>query len=78
MWLLIGIIVAVSVVMFVISSRAYYPFRTAVGLPEEELGEVAPDDEIKALINAGRPRLITVFGLGGLFTILGLMMIKPF
>lgn len=82
-WLSIGIMVAVSVVMFVISSRAYYPLRTAVGLPdpwskEEELGEVAAGDEIEALINAGRPRLMTLIGLGGLFTILGLMMFKPF
>ena len=82
-WLSIGIFIVVAVVMFVISSKAYYPLRTAVGLPDpwskaEELGEVATRDEIKAVINAGHPWLMTVIGLGGFFTILGLMMFKPF
>ena len=83
LWLSIGIIVAVAVSMFVISGRAYYPLRTAVGLPdpwskEDELGDVAPENEIRALIEASHPRLMAIIGLGGFFLILGLMMFKPF
>lgn len=82
-WVSIGLLVAVLVAMFIISSRAYYPLRTAVGLPDpwskaEELGEVAPDDDIQALIAAGHPRLMAAVGLGGFFVVLGLMMFKPF
>ena len=83
LWVSIGIIIIVAVSMFIISARAYYPLRTAVGLPDpwtktDELGEVADDDEIRTLIKAGHPQLMAIIGLGGLFIILGLMMFKPF
>ena len=81
LWFSIGIFVAVAVIMFVISSRAYYPLRTAVGLPDpwskaDELGEVATDEEIQTLIKAGHPQLMAIIGLGGLFIIRVLLQSK--
>ena len=83
-WISIGILVVITVAMIVISGRAYYPLRTALGMPgpwdkvEEPPGETSSDEEIRSLIAAGQPRLMTIMGVGGFLITLGLMRFKPF
>jgi hypothetical protein len=83
-WISIGLLVVITVVMILVSGRAYYPLRTALGMPgpwdkvEGPPGEPSSDEEIRNLIAAGRPRLMTIIGVGGFLIILGLMRFKPF
>lgn len=83
-WVSIGILVVEIIFMTVISNRSYYPLRTALGMPgpwdkeEGPPGEPASDEEISALIKAGRAHLMTLVGVGGFLIILGMMMFKPF
>ena len=65
-------------------SRYYSRVRTAVGLKpyrrtdQVELGEVASEQELAALLNSNRPFILSVVGLVGLLIIQWLMMFKPF
>ena len=83
-WISIGLLVVITVVMILVSGRAYYPLRTALGMPgpwdkvEGPPGEPASDEEIRTLIVAGHPRLMTIIGVGGFLIVLGLMRFKPF
>lgn len=82
-WASLGILIAITVAMTLISARAYYPLKAALGLPDpwgnaELPPEPASEDEIAAILAAGRPELLTLIGLGGWIVVLWLMMFKPF
>ncbi len=83
-WASIILLVVMVVPMGLLGSNYYGKVRTAVGLQpyrrtaQVELGPVASETELAALLNSNRPLILTAIGLGGLLIILWLMMFKPF
>ena len=83
-WAAIAVLVAITVLMYILASRYYGRVREAVGLRGYETPKDAPDptpvsaDELAALVDSRRPDVIGLVGIFGLLILLWLMMFKPF
>jgi hypothetical protein len=83
-WISLVLLILIVVGMALVSTRSYYPLRTAVGLPdpwtklEGAPQPPAPPEEIEHFIVAGRPFELLTLGFGGTLIILWFMMFKPF
>jgi hypothetical protein len=83
-WAAIGVLVTITVLMYILASRYYGRVREAVGLRGYETPKDAPDptpvsaDELAALVDSRRPDVIGLVGIFGLLILLWLMMFKPF
>jgi len=85
-WVSLGLLIALSVAMWVIGSRFYSQVRQAVGLPwfdglrEHPAQDALSAEAVDALMSSSgsRPMLLTVIGFGGIAVIAWLMMFKPF
>ena len=83
-WLSLGLLILVLVLMWLLASKSFHRVRKAAGLPyldgtkEHPPVEPASPDELKALLKAENPNLITLVGIGGWAVILWLMIFKPF
>jgi hypothetical protein len=83
-WVALFLLVAIIVGMGLIAAPHFHRVRKAAGLPyrdgNKDHAPVEPSspEEIAHLLQAGRPHLITLIGIGGWAIILGLMIFKPF
>ena len=83
-WVSLGLMLVITVWMFVLGYRTYHPLRKAFGMPYNEgkkvipAGEPLPEEERSALIAATKPMELLVVGYGGYILILFMMIFKPF
>jgi Na+-transporting methylmalonyl-CoA/oxaloacetate decarboxylase gamma subunit len=84
-WAALILLIAITFMMSFIGRLYFDRVRHALGkaTDEDQRKKNAPPpaltpDELAAVINAGRPTLLAVIGLGGLAVITWLMMFKPF
>jgi hypothetical protein len=83
-WAALALSLVISVAMFMLAQRNYYPLRAALGMPvaggakAEQAAPPASDDAIAALAAAARPLPNIIFGVGGLIILVWLMLFKPF
>ncbi len=83
-WTSLGVFLSMSAAMSIFTRRHYHRLRKVAGLPYMEgsknmpAEEPAPWPEIQAVLDMGRPWLLTFLGLGGWAAIVWLMMFKPF
>lgn len=83
-WLSLGLLIAISVAMYLVGTKFYTLVRKAVGMPymqgskEMSAEEPLSAAEIDALLSKTPAVLIAVIGVGGIGLILWLMMFKPF
>ena len=82
-WAAIGVLLAVSIAMYVLATRYYAAVRIAVGLeaygaPKGTPPRAASPEELARLLDTRRPEAIAVVGIVGLLVILWLMVLKPF
>jgi len=83
-WSSLAILIVLTIVMGYYGRGFFDPLISALGLapyegqepgkPDHEVG----DDEFEALLQAGRPWVLTISGLLGWAAVLWLMMFKPF
>ena len=83
-WAGLGLLIFITIAMFVLASPYYNGVRKAAGMhyyglkkgqqPDPPVGE----DQMAALLSSSRPYLIAAVGLGAIITILYLMVMKPF
>jgi hypothetical protein len=83
-WVSLGLLIGISVAMGNAARTQYHELRRVVGLPymlgnkqmqAEQAGDAA---QIEALLQAHRPRRLSLWGLLGTTLIIWLMMFKPF
>ncbi len=82
-WASLGLLVAVTVAMYMLATPFYKQLREAVGTgpggqPLPNGPQVASDTELAALVRSSRPMLLALVGLVGFVVILWLMFFKPF
>lgn len=83
-WLSLGLLVGITVAMYIIGTGYYTKVRKAVGMEYMESGKVQPagpaepPDVLDALLSRSPAVLLLLIGFGGLAAILWLMMFKPF
>ena len=83
-WASLVLLVVVLVSMSLMASRHFHRIRKAAGLPyldgtkEHPPVDPASPEELRQLLQSGRPHLITLIGIGGWAVILWLMIFKPF
>jgi len=83
-WASLVLLVVILVVMGLMASRHFHRVRKAAGLPyldgskEHPPVDPASPEELRQLLQSGRPHLITLISIGGWAVILWLMIFKPF
>jgi hypothetical protein len=83
-WLALGLLIAISVVMYVVATPFFKELRAAVGqrtmgLPKDAPDPIPlPDHEIAAIAARTPVNVLAGIGFGGLLIILWLMVVKPF
>jgi uncharacterized membrane protein len=83
-WLALGILVAVTVVMYLVATPFFKELRAAIGQRTQGLPKDAPDPvplsdgEIAALAVRTPVNVLAGVGFAGLLIILWLMVVKPF
>lgn len=81
-WVAIGVLFAVTLLMYVVATRYYVTVRQALGQARPGSRDPAPDplppDQILALLDSRRPDAIAAIGGVGLIVIVWLMVVKPF
>ncbi|MGH2456917.1 MAG: hypothetical protein ACRDHD_11760 [Candidatus Limnocylindria bacterium] len=83
-WTALGLLVVVTVMMYVFASPYYGNLRRAVGQKTYGMPKDAPEPaplpetELAALLDTSRPYWLAAGGGIGLLTIIGLMVLKPF
>ena len=83
-WAAIGVLVAVTALMYGLATRYYGRVREAVGMRTYGTPKDAPDptpvsaDELAALVDSRMADVIGLVGVIGLLILLWLMMFKPF
>lgn len=84
LWTSIGILIVLWVGMSIFGTRYYDRVRRGVGAEPfygaKKVASLPPvgERELDELLSSPRPIFLTVFGIGGLLTIVWLMMFKPF
>lgn len=83
-WAAIGVLVAITIIMYVVATPFFKRLRIALGqramgYPKDAPDPVpAPDAEILAIAGQSPVAVLTAVGFGGLLIILWLMVVKPF
>ena len=83
-WLALGLVIAISVVMYAVATPYFRTLRAAVGIksqygPKDAPDPVAlPDADVVALAARSPVAVLSAVGVGGLLIILWLMVVKPF
>jgi hypothetical protein len=81
-WAAIGVLVVVSVLMYVTATTYYAGIRRGLGQVRPGSREPAPEplpaDQLLALLDSRRPDAIAAIGVIGLVVLLWLMVVKPF
>jgi hypothetical protein len=83
-WAALGVLIAVTVAMYVMASQFYARIRSAVGLPSTNDKKGAPPpapvsaEELGRLLDNRRPELLVTIGGVGLLVLIWLMRFKPF
>lgn len=83
-WLALGILVAVSIFMYLAGTRFYIQVRHAVGksAPQDPKDNPPPEpvsaEELAVLLESRHPFVLAAVGGAGLVAIVFLMMLKPF
>lgn len=79
-----GVGIAMWGAMFGLGTRYYDTIRRAVGVEpfygrkKKQSVTIASTEQLEALLSSSRPILLVAIGIGGLATILWLMIFKPF
>jgi hypothetical protein len=81
-WVAIGVLFAVTVLMYVVATRYYVTVRQALGQTRRgscgPAPEPLPPDQLLALLDSRRPDAIAAIGIIVLAVLLWLMVVKPF
>jgi hypothetical protein len=81
-WAAIGVLLLVSVLMYVVATTYYARVRRGLGQvrpgSRDPAPEPLPPDQLLALLDSRRPDAIAVIGVIGLVVLLWLMVVKPF
>jgi hypothetical protein len=83
-WAALVLLIAITVVMYLVATPYFRSLRAAVGIksqygPKDAFEPVPlPDAEVVALAARSPVAVLSVVGVGGLVTILWLMVVKPF
>jgi hypothetical protein len=81
-WAAIGVLLVVSVLMYVVATTYYVSVRRGLGQvrpgSREPAPEPLPTDQLLALLDSRRPDAIAAIGVIGLVVLLWLMVVKPF
>ena len=83
-WLALGLLVAITILMYLIATPFFGQLRTALGQRTMQTKKDAPDPvplsdaEVQAIAARTPVSLLTAIGVGGLLIILWLMVVKPF
>lgn len=83
-WLSLGLLIVITVAMYVIGTSYYSKVRKAIGMEYMEGGKVQPPQPpaspelLEALLSRSPALHLLLIGFGGLAVILWLMMFKPF
>jgi hypothetical protein len=81
-WVAIGVLFAVTVLMYVVATRYYVTVRQALGQTRRgscgPAPEPLPPDQLLALLDSRRPDAIAAIGIIVLAALLWLMVVKPF
>jgi len=83
-WASLGLLIAITVAMYLIATRYYAGLREAVGIRSQQTKKDAPDPvpvgqaELEAILARNPSAALAGVGFGGLLLILFLMVFKPF
>jgi hypothetical protein len=83
-WLALGLVIAISVVMYAVATPYFRTLRAAVGIKSQYGPKDAPepvplpDADVASLAARSPVAVLSAVGVGGLLIILWLMVIKPF
>jgi hypothetical protein len=81
-WAAIGVLLVITVLMYVVATRYYVSVRRALGQvrpgSRDPAPEPLPTDQLLALLDSRRPDAIAAIGVIGLAVLLWLMVVKPF
>lgn len=83
-WISLGLIFALGYFMGKFGATYLGRVRHAMGMPKMKKGKIVKEyvatnlEELLMVLDTGRPKLLASIGLGGLATILVMMMWKPF
>jgi hypothetical protein len=83
-WLAIGVLLAITILMYVVATPFFGDLRTALGQRNPRTPKGAPDPEpasdaeVAAIVARTPVVLLSTIGFGGLLIILWLMVVKPF
>ena len=83
-WASLGLLIAITIAMYVIATRYYAGLREAVGMRSQQTKKEAPDPvpvgqtELEAILTRNPSAALAGVGFGGLALIILLMVLKPF
>jgi hypothetical protein len=83
-WVALGLLIAISVVMYLVATPYFRALRGAVGIRSQYGPKDAPDPvplsdaEVAAMAARSPVSVLSATGVGGLLIILWLMVVKPF
>ena len=80
-WIALGLLIAITVAMYVIATPYFLRLRTAVGAPTRGAPETLPTvtgEELEALVARNPAAILAAIGVVGFVVILWLMVFKPF
>jgi glucan phosphoethanolaminetransferase (alkaline phosphatase superfamily) len=83
-WLALGLLIAITVVMYLVATPYFRSLRAALGTKSQYGPKDAPDPvplpdaEVVALAARSPVTILSAVGVGGLLLILWLMVVKPF
>ncbi|HEX5824743.1 MAG TPA: hypothetical protein VFY18_09830 [Candidatus Limnocylindrales bacterium] len=83
-WLALGLLVAITILMYVIATPFFGKVRNALGQRTMQTKKTdpdpppVPDEELQAIVARTPVALLSAIGTGGLLIILWLMVLKPF
>jgi hypothetical protein len=70
------VLIVVLVAMFAIGAGFYYPIRDKMTKPKDG-SPLLDGDQLAAALDNRRPDILAAIGLGGLFVMIALMVLKP-
>jgi hypothetical protein len=83
-WLALGLLIAISVLMYLIATPFFSRLRAALGQRSMQMKKTEPDpvalsdEEVQAIVQRTPVASLAGIGVGGLVIILWLMVVKPF
>jgi hypothetical protein len=83
-WLALGLLIAITVLMYLIATPFFSKLRAALGQRTMQTKKADPDPvplsdaEIQAIVERTPVAALSAIGVGGLLIILWLMVVKPF